>query len=93
MRYDRASFHAATKGESTITLHFIDTIPGAPQMDDQIHRQVTFSFQDWAKLVLDVEKISGIKEIIHALNYGTIPDWHPGRGDGAFIFVDEILID
>jgi len=70
MRYDRATFHAATKGESTITLHFIDTIPGAPQMDDQIRREVTFSFQDWAKLVLDIEKISGIKEMIHALNYG-----------------------
>ena len=28
-----------------------------------------------------------------ARNYGTIPDWHPGRGDGAFIFVDEILIE
>jgi len=30
---------------------------------------------------------------IHAKNFGTIPDWHLGRGDGAFIFVDEILID
>ena len=30
---------------------------------------------------------------IHARSYGTIPDWHPGRGDGAFIFVDELLIE
>jgi hypothetical protein len=30
---------------------------------------------------------------IHAKNFGTIPDWHPGHGDGAFIFIDEILID
>ncbi len=30
---------------------------------------------------------------ISARSYGTIPEWHPGRGDGAFIFVDEILID
>jgi hypothetical protein len=28
-----------------------------------------------------------------ARNYGAIPEWHPGHGDGAFIFVDEILID
>jgi hypothetical protein len=28
-----------------------------------------------------------------ARNYGTIPDWHPGRGGGAFIFVDEILVE
>jgi len=30
---------------------------------------------------------------IRARNYGAIPAWHPGHGDGAFIFVDEILID
>jgi len=30
---------------------------------------------------------------IHAKNFGAIPDWHPGAGDNAFIFVDEILID
>jgi predicted alpha-1,2-mannosidase len=30
---------------------------------------------------------------IDAKSYGTIPDWHPGKGDGAFIFIDEILID
>jgi predicted alpha-1,2-mannosidase len=28
-----------------------------------------------------------------ARNYGTIPDWHPGSGDGAFIFIDEILVE
>lgn len=28
-----------------------------------------------------------------ARSYGTIPDWHPGAGDGAFIFVDEILVE
>jgi hypothetical protein len=27
-----------------------------------------------------------------ALNYGTIPDWHPGAGDEAFIFVDELIV-
>ncbi|HEY3176730.1 MAG TPA: GH92 family glycosyl hydrolase [Candidatus Polarisedimenticolia bacterium] len=30
---------------------------------------------------------------ILARTYGEIPEWHPGHGDGAFIFVDEILID
>ena len=30
---------------------------------------------------------------IHARNYGSIPDWHLGHGDGAFIFIDEILIE
>ena len=30
---------------------------------------------------------------ISAHNYGTIPDWHPGRGGQSWIFIDEILID
>jgi predicted alpha-1,2-mannosidase len=30
---------------------------------------------------------------IHAKNFGAIPEWHPGAGGEAFIFVDEILID
>lgn len=30
---------------------------------------------------------------VHAYNLGKIPAWHPGAGDDAFIFVDEILID
>lgn len=30
---------------------------------------------------------------VHAYNLGKIPGWHPGAGDDAFIFVDEILID
>ncbi|MEP6947016.1 MAG: GH92 family glycosyl hydrolase, partial [Acidobacteriota bacterium] len=29
---------------------------------------------------------------IHAYNLGKIPSWHPGAGDDAFIFVDEIII-
>lgn len=27
-----------------------------------------------------------------ATNFGILPDWHPGQGDGAFIFVDEIWV-
>jgi predicted alpha-1,2-mannosidase len=30
---------------------------------------------------------------ITAHNYGKIPAWHPGAGDDAFIFVDEIIIE
>ena len=29
---------------------------------------------------------------VKAYNYGRIPDWHPGKGGEAFIFIDEILI-
>ncbi|MGI8556468.1 MAG: glycoside hydrolase domain-containing protein, partial [Pyrinomonadaceae bacterium] len=30
---------------------------------------------------------------VHAYNLGKIPAWHPGAGDDAFIFVDEIIIE
>ena len=30
---------------------------------------------------------------VKAHNLGKIPAWHPGAGDDAFIFVDEIFID
>lgn len=30
---------------------------------------------------------------VRATNFGKIPAWHPGAGDDAFIFVDEIMID
>ncbi len=29
---------------------------------------------------------------VKAANLGKIPAWHPGAGDDAFIFVDEIFI-
>ncbi len=29
---------------------------------------------------------------VHAYNLGKIPSWHPGAGDEAFIFVDEVII-
>ena len=28
-----------------------------------------------------------------AVNYGTIPTWHPGAGGEAFIFVDELIVE
>ncbi|QEH41028.1 GH92 family glycosyl hydrolase [Chitinophaga sp. XS-30] len=28
-----------------------------------------------------------------ALNHGTIPDWHPGKGEAGHIFADEIIIE
>ena len=30
---------------------------------------------------------------VRARNFGRIPDWHPGRGSPAFIFVDEITVE
>ncbi|HXD34104.1 MAG TPA: GH92 family glycosyl hydrolase [Pyrinomonadaceae bacterium] len=30
---------------------------------------------------------------VKAVGYGTIPDWHPGKGGHSWIFIDEILVD
>ena len=30
---------------------------------------------------------------VKAKNFGTIPEWHPGAGFQAYIFVDEIIIE
>ncbi|MCQ2175624.1 MAG: GH92 family glycosyl hydrolase [Bacteroidales bacterium] len=30
---------------------------------------------------------------VFARNFGTIPQWHPGAGYDAFIFIDEIMVD
>jgi len=46
--------------------------------------------RDW---VAQVEGTEARYVRVFARNFGTIPDWHPGRGDGAFIFIDEILVD
>ena len=44
-------------------------------------------------LVATFEPVEARYVRIQAKNYGTIPDWHPGRGDRAFVFVDEVLIE
>ncbi len=48
---------------------------------------------DFDASVADFDAVEGRYVRILARNYGIIPDWHPGRGDGAWIFVDEILIE
>jgi hypothetical protein len=40
---------------------------------------------------LDGEPVQALR--FRALNYGTVPDWHPGAGGEAFIFVDELLME
>jgi hexosaminidase len=30
---------------------------------------------------------------VYAKNVGICPDWHPGKGDKAWLFVDEIVVE
>jgi len=40
---------------------------------------------------LDGEPVRALR--FRAINYGTIPAWHPGAGGEAFIFVDELIVN
>jgi predicted alpha-1,2-mannosidase len=42
------------------------------------------------ELALDGSPIRALR--FRAVNYGTIPAWHPGAGGEAFIFVDELIV-
>lgn len=42
-------------------------------------------------VALDGRQVRKIR--FHAVNYGTIPGWHPGAGGEAFIFVDELIVN
>jgi hypothetical protein len=37
--------------------------------------------------------VEGRYVMIEAKSFGTIPDWHLGSGGGAFIFMDEIIVE
>jgi hypothetical protein len=46
------------------------------------------------ELILSPEKTVKARYVkVIAINYGKIPDWHPGAGGDAFIFVDEIKVE
>jgi predicted alpha-1,2-mannosidase len=55
------------------------------------------SDKDYGAIIKDLvgairpQRVRYVKVIAH--NYGKIPAWHPGAGDDAFIFVDEIIIE
>jgi len=40
---------------------------------------------------IDAKEYRFIK--VEAINYGKLPNWHPGAGGDAFIFIDEIVIE
>jgi predicted alpha-1,2-mannosidase len=46
-----------------------------------------------ADVHLDLQDVEARFVKVVARSFGEIPDWHPGRGDGAFIFVDEIMVE
>jgi hypothetical protein len=65
---------------------------------DQVSRMTSDVTEDAEGVVLrdvvaELEDTQARYVKIDAKSFGTIPEWHPGRGDGAFIFVDEIIVE
>ena len=53
------------------------------------------SLKEYEPTIIDFEQkiISPIRYIrIHAKNMGVCPEWHPGRGNDSWVFIDEITI-
>jgi hexosaminidase len=44
-------------------------------------------------LTVDLDGIEARHVRVRAVPYGPIPRWHPGAGEPAWIFVDELLIE
>ena len=44
-------------------------------------------------LIAELDGIEARYLRVSARNLGTIPEWHPGRGEAAWIFIDEILVE
>jgi putative alpha-1,2-mannosidase len=53
-------------------------------------RDMTATTRDYKQ---DIKPVKARYVRVHAYNLGKIPSWHPGAGDDAFIFVDEIFIE
>ncbi len=53
-------------------------------------REMTPTMRDYKQAITPV-KARYVR--VRAYNLGKIPSWHPGAGDDAFIFVDEIFIE
>ena len=52
-------------------------------------REMTHTIKEYRK---EFDAINARYVRVKATNFGTIPDWHPGAGFQAYIFVDEIFI-
>lgn len=60
MKFDRVSYAIDSKNfEAKITLHFVDTDPSMPQMDNMVSRTVTWTLDEWSDFIALVKKTAG----------------------------------
>lgn len=78
----RVEFEVSSDGENFQRIAEIKNDVAPDDMTEQ--------FRDYVQTVAPV-KARFVR--VKAFNLGKIPAWHPGAGDDAFIFVDEIIIE
>jgi len=65
MKLDKVSYSIDSKtAMGRITLHFTDTDPSMPQMDNMVHHEISFTLIEWTKLERQVRQIAGIEREI-----------------------------
>jgi len=60
-------------------------------MQNKISELVDTTGVQWFRCSIDARRKYRYVKVI-AKNYGKLPNWHPGKGENAFIFVDEIEV-
>ena len=75
----------------------IDVSPDNANWNAGLVRDTTISDRDPAPLkhdvVVDFPAARARYVRVTVQRYGPLPDWHPGRGEEAWCFLDEIVID
>ncbi len=79
-----------TMVEFEVSSDGVNYIPAAKIKTDFPEREMTHTIRDYVR---EIEPVNARYVRIKATNLGVIPDWHPGAGFAAYIFVDEIFIN
>lgn len=78
----RVEFELSTDGQSFT--------PAATIANDVSDKEYGVTVRDFVRTI-PAQSARYVR--VKAFNHGQIPDWHPGKGDEAWIFVDEIVIE
>jgi hypothetical protein len=78
----RVEFEFSTDGEK-----FTPAAAIANEVSDKEYGVIVRDF------VLTIPPQSARYVRVKAFNYGRVPEWHPGKGGGSWIFIDEIILE
>jgi predicted alpha-1,2-mannosidase len=79
-----------TRIEFEVSSDGVNYVKVADIKTDVDPRDMTPTIRDYKQ---DIRLVKARYVRVRAYNLGKIPSWHPGAGDDAFIFVDEIFVE